>query len=43
LRCCDKDLALLELVCRRSKIELGGIFADTGESLSALDNALLDE
>jgi hypothetical protein len=43
LRCRDEELALLEEICGKWKIELGGVFADTQDDQPALDNTLLDE
>jgi hypothetical protein len=43
LGCRIEDLALLEQVCRKCKIEPGGVFEDVEESSIGLDNALLDE
>jgi len=43
LRCSTEAIALLEEVCRKWKIEVGGIFADTQDSSPKLDNVLLDE
>jgi hypothetical protein len=43
LRCSAEAIPLLEEVCRKWKIEVGGIFADICDSLPKLDNVLLDE
>jgi len=43
LRCEDSEIALLEEICRKWRIELGGVFADREESRSTLDDALLGE
>ena len=43
LRCRVEELALLEEVCGKWKIELGGVFEDTEDTSPVLDNDLLDE
>ena len=43
LRCREEEIALLKQICAKWKIEPGGIFADTAESLPSFDTALLDE
>jgi len=43
LRCKEEELALLEAVCSKWKIEPGGVFEDTQDSSPVIDNALLDE
>jgi hypothetical protein len=43
LRCSAEAIALLEEVCRKWKIEVGGTFADTQDSTPKLDSVLLDE
>jgi len=43
LRCRIEELAILEQVCRKCRIEPGGVFEDAEESSIGPDNVLLDE
>lgn len=43
LRCNIEELAMLEELCDKWKIDLGGVFEDTVDAPPAIDSALLDE